>query len=279
MRKLEKNRVFEGNLILVNQNYPLRCTIAAKNLCPVFENQSQILMQQECAGMLDKLFQELNWSISEEIYQLIVGVSGYRTKSEQEEIFDDSLKENGRAFTEKYVAFPDHSEHQTGLAIDLAENREEIDCIRPQFPYQGICQKFREKIADFGFIERYPKEKQDITKIGAEPWHFRYVGVPHAEIMKRYGMALEEYIVWLKQFSFPDHSFIWRKGDREFKIGYVKAEETLTKIDLSEYDKQMQRMEERAGKIISYNLAECKEMPNIQISGNNVDGFVITYAQ
>ena len=168
MRKLEKNRVFEGNLILVNQNYPLRCTIAAKNLCPVFENQSQILMQQECAGMLDKLFQELNWSISEEIYQLIVGVSGYRTKSEQEEIFDDSLKENGRAFTEKYVAFPDHSEHQTGLAIDLAENREEIDFIRPQFPYQGICQKFREKIADFGFIERYPKENDiDLIIIGA----------------------------------------------------------------------------------------------------------------
>ncbi len=127
-------------------------------------------------------------------------------------------------------------------------------------------------MADFGFIERYKKEKQKITKIGAEPWHFRYVGVPHAEIMQRYGMALEEYIVWLKQFSFPDHSFIWWKGDKEFKIGYVKAEETLTKIDLSQYGEQGQEDKKD-------DLAEGEELPDIQISGNNVDGFIITYAQ
>ncbi len=272
MQKLDKNSIFQGNLILVNQNYPLRCTIAAKNLCPAFKYQSEILMQRESAVMLNKLLRELNKGVSEEINNFIVGVSGYRTKSEQEEIFDDSLKENGREFTEKYVAFPDQSEHQTGLAIDLAENREEIDFIRPKFPYQGICQKFRIKMADFGFIERYKKEKQKITKIGAEPWHFRYVGVPHAEIMQRYGMALEEYIVWLKQFSSPDHSFIWWKGDKEFKIGYVKAEETLTKIDLSQYGEQGQEDKKD-------DLAEGEELPDIQISGNNVDGFIITYAQ
>lgn len=279
MRKLEKSMVFAGNLILVNQNHPLCCTIAAENLCPAFERQPEILMQRESAVMLDRLLLELNKSISEEINDPIVGVSGYRTRSEQEEIFKTSLKESGREFTEKYVAFPDHSEHQTGLAIDLAENREEIDFIRPPFPYQGICQKFRKKMADFGFIERYPKEKQKITKIGAEPWHFRYVGVPHAEIMQRYGMVLEEYIVWLKQFSFPYHPFVWQKGDKEFKIGYVKAEGAFTRMDFPKYEKQTQQLEDKTGDIILYSLAEGKKLPNIQISGNNVDGFVITYAQ
>lgn len=85
------------------------------------------------------------------------------------------------------MAFPDHSEHQTGLAIDLAEDRPDIDFIRPQFPYEGICRKFRERAAEFGFVERYKSEKQKITGIGAEPWHFRYVGRPMQRLWKRQG--------------------------------------------------------------------------------------------
>lgn len=69
MRKLEKSMVFAGNLILVNQNHPLCCTIAAENLCPAFERQPEILMQRESAVMLDRLLLELNKSISEEKFE------------------------------------------------------------------------------------------------------------------------------------------------------------------------------------------------------------------
>ena len=85
--------------------------------------------------------------------------------------------ENGEEFTNQFVARPGHSEHQTGLAIDLGLKQPDIDFLRPYFPYKGICQTFRELSTDYGFIERYPAGKEAITGIAHEPWHFRYVGV------------------------------------------------------------------------------------------------------
>ena len=109
-------------------------------------------------------------------------------------IYTDSLRENGPEFTAKFVAMPGHSEHLTGLAIDLGLRQPKIDFIRPAFPYEGICQKFRELAPAYGFIERYPKGKEHITGIAHEPWHFRYVGTPYSETMAFKGMTLEEYL-------------------------------------------------------------------------------------
>ncbi len=67
----------------------------------------------------------------------IVPVSGYRPLAEQEEIYRDSLTENGTEFTEKFVAKPGCSEHQSGLAIDLGEKADYIDFICPDFPNKG----------------------------------------------------------------------------------------------------------------------------------------------
>ncbi len=98
-------------------------------------------------------------------------------------------------FTRQYVAIPGCSEHETGLAIDLAlDTGGEIDFIRPYFPYDGICSEFRARAAEFGFIERYPSGKEHITRIAAEPWHFRYVGAAHAVYLAAHGLTLEEYI-------------------------------------------------------------------------------------
>ncbi len=181
---LPESHIYQGSLILVSQKYPVRFHLPEKRLGSVFPGQPELKMELESAGML----RELLWEIQGN-QQKIVGVSGYRTGEEQTAIFQDSLRENGREFTEKYVAFPEHSEHQTGLAMDLAENRPDIDFIRPEFPYDGICRKFRERAAEFGFIERYTKEKQKVTGIGTEPWHFRYVGSPHAALILEKGMS------------------------------------------------------------------------------------------
>ena len=93
------------------------------------------------------------------------------------------MAESGLAFTHKYVAYPGCSEHQTGLAIDLGKAAGHIDFIRPAFPYDGTCGAFRRAAAAYGFIERYQKGKESLTGIAREPWHFRYVGLPHAAIM------------------------------------------------------------------------------------------------
>ena len=97
------------------------------------------------------------------------------------------------------MALPGCSEHQTGLAIDLGKAADEIDFIRPDFPYDGICGAFRRAAAAYGFIERYQRGKEALTGIAPEPWHFRYVGTPHALLMEANGLCLEEYGDFLRQ--------------------------------------------------------------------------------
>ena len=99
-------------------------------------------------------------------------------QQEQQRIWDDSMAEHGETFTRQYVALPGCSEHQTGLAIDLGKAAGYIDFIRPAFPYDGVCGRFRRLAARYGFIERYQRGKEEVTGISAEPWHFRYVGRP-----------------------------------------------------------------------------------------------------
>ena len=124
----------------------------------------------------------------------LYGVSAYRSYSRQYTIYATNLITRGVNHTNRYSAAPGASEHQTGLAIDLALNREPIDFIRPSFPGDGICSLFREKMISYGFIERYPEGKEDITGIAAEPWHFRYVGVTAAKEIMEKGITLEEYL-------------------------------------------------------------------------------------
>ena len=148
-----------------------------------------------------------------------------------------------------YVALPGHSEHQTGLAIDLGLQKEVIDFIRPDFPYEGICESFRRRAVKYGFVERYEKGKEAVTGIAHEPWHFRYVGYPHSEIMKEQDLALEEYIGYMKQFSFDGSHLRHRRNNREMELFYIPVEEEVSL-----------RMPAQAV---------------YQVSGNNVDGCII----
>ena len=142
---IPRSRVFHGPLAVVNRSHPLRGDIPT-----------------DLAG------------------QEIRPVSGWRSREEQQSIWDMALAEEGAAFTRKYVALPGCSEHQSGLAIDLGRACEPVDPICPDFPYDGVFGAFRRAAADYGFIERYQSGKEHLTGIAAEPWHFRYVGVPHA---------------------------------------------------------------------------------------------------
>ena len=125
-------------------------------------------------------------------------MSGWRSFGEQQSIWDDTLAKEGETFTRQYVAFPGCSEHQTGLAMDLAKAAPSIDFIRPDFPDEGPCGTFRHLAAQYGFIQRYRREKEAVTHIAEEPWHFRYVGVPHALLMEENRLCLEEYVPFLQ---------------------------------------------------------------------------------
>jgi len=175
-----------NSLILVNLSHGYPADME-QDLIPVHKDYPCILLEREAARALTRLMAELDG------WKHIVPVSGWRSWEEQQAIYEESFRENGPEFTKRYVAPPGHSEHQTGLAIDLGLRQGEIDFIRPLFPYEGISQRFRELAPVYGFIERYPAGKEDITGIAHEPWHFRYVGTPHAEKMTVLGLALEEY--------------------------------------------------------------------------------------
>lgn len=160
---IEKEDVYRGNLQLVNANYPLKNNFMGK-LIPVDMQFPDILMESGAANILRIILQKISAE------NKIIPVSGYRSETEQKNIYTNSLKENGKEFTKKYVALPNCSEHQTGLAIDLALNKKDVDFICPDFPYEGICDEFRQAAPDYGFIQRYAENKEKITGISHEPW-------------------------------------------------------------------------------------------------------------
>ena len=241
---LDKEKLYTGNLALINAHYPLRNT-TVNRLTPADPCFPDILMQRDAANVLRLILEKISAK------NAIVPVSGYRSSAEQRSIFDDSLKENGEEFTRKYVALPDHSEHQTGLAIDLGLNQSEIDFIRPNFPYDGICNEFRKAAPYYGFIERYAKGKEGITGISHEPWHFRYVGYPHSKIIEENGFSLEEYTMFIKSFSEHNRYIYHGKDSGTTEVYYVPVTDDETNISLPDH-------------------------PAYQISGNNIDGFIVT---
>ncbi len=174
-------------LQLVNPWHPAMEIPDPSQLAAPHPDYPDILMESRAAQALKSLLARLD------AFDRIVPVSGFRSHQQQQKIWDDSMKENGYLFTRQYVAIPGCSEHETGLAIDLAANAPDIDFIRPDFPYTGIYGQFRALAPSYGFILRYPAGKESITRISEEPWHFRYVGVPYASIITNRGLVLEEY--------------------------------------------------------------------------------------
>lgn len=231
--------IHSGLLILVNSEHPIQ-HMERPVLAPAVPG-SDILLDTRVAAMLSGLISRLGAAGE------IVPVSGWRSAEEQQEIWDGSMRENGAEFTRKYVALPGCSEHQTGLAIDLALRADSIDFIRPEFPYDGICGRFRALAADYGFVERYKSGKDDITGIAAEPWHFRYVGRPHARIMCDMGLCLEEYVEYLRSYPYPERLLEVRGEIYEAEVGFAGARDALGLPDAP-----------------------------YQISGNNVDGYIYT---
>lgn len=150
-----------------------------------------ILIDPMVAKKLEELIKKIG------LEKEIMVIDGYRSKDTQQSLWEETIQEKGLDFATKYVALPGCSEHELGLAIDLGLASKENDFIRPSFSNSPIVDKFLENMADFGFILRYQKDKELITNINHEPWHFRYVGTPHSSIIVQQNWVLEEYIEFL----------------------------------------------------------------------------------
>lgn len=129
----------------------------------------------------------------------LISISSYRTYSYQSSLYNNRVQRCineglSRADAEKkaatIVALPGTSEHHLGLAVD-------INSVETSFENTAAFRWLQENAENYGFILRYPKDKQEVTKIIYEPWHYRYVGVEHAKAINDLGMCLEEYVEYL----------------------------------------------------------------------------------
>lgn len=127
--------------------------------------------------------------------------SGYRSIEYQKEVFDRQVQEykkqgktqkEAEELTLKIINKPGTSDHNLGLAVDF-------NYANNDFEETTAFEWLKQNAENYGFILRYPKEKEEITKVTYEPWHWRYVGKEHAKEINKKGYCLEEYIEYLKK--------------------------------------------------------------------------------
>lgn len=119
--------------------------------------------------------------------------SGYRDYNYQEKIFNELVLEKGYNYAYKYVAKPGNSEHQTGLALDIVIYIDNKCYIEHDIENLLETKWIHQNAHKYGFILRYPSDKEEITNYSYEPWHLRYVG-NLAQILYNNNLTLEEYL-------------------------------------------------------------------------------------
>ena len=132
-------------------------------------------------------------------------ISGYRTFAKSKSLYESKVQEyknsgynekEALAAAAKWVAPPGTSEHHTGLAVDIitADYYTKLPDLLPEFEEFPEAKWMKEHAHEYGFILRFPKDKESVTGINFEPWHFRYVGKENAKAIYEQGLTLEEYL-------------------------------------------------------------------------------------
>ncbi len=205
--KKDKSRKVNGPLnylVLVNKEHGLPADFIPPDLVIpdvpfiFIEDLPKKKLRREAAEALEDLFAQ-----AQEDDIDLVGVSAYRSYSRQSALFNYYKRTKGRRLASKYSAHPGHSEHQTGLAIDVTGSNLGYNLleIAEEFAKSKVGRWLTENSFKYGFIIRYPAGKEEITGYKYEPWHLRYVGVEDAVKIVEEGLTLEEYLLKYKLIS------------------------------------------------------------------------------
>lgn len=204
------NQLIAANKVKTNQNKSANSVVKDELLTLVnFENTipkdwKVDLVQLNNGQSVDRriyddLIAMLQAAKSEGLNPLIC--SSYRTNGKQEQLYQNKVSEylsQGYSKVEAsdkaafWVARPGTSEHQLGLAVDIVStknqrlDRSQENTVEQQWLIQNSWK--------YGFVLRYPTNKNSITGVGYEPWHYRYVGKEHAKKINELGVCLEEYV-------------------------------------------------------------------------------------
>ena len=175
----------KGIHMIVNKYYKLDNNYIPDDLITIPHDGYGLQIRKEVYEKFETMLEDAK---KEGIYFFIT--SPYRSYNDQNYIYNSYAKTDGYEKADTYSARAGHSEHQTGLAVDLSPNiYMELDTFEssPAFGWM------KENCYKYGFILRYPKNKEYITGYIYEPWHYRYVGVEAATIIHDNDITFEEY--------------------------------------------------------------------------------------
>lgn len=248
IEKHEHDDIYTGNLVLVNAEHEYKFPENDVELGLLSENINDYYRSSDNVKKLDmEVIEHLNsmmeaYVTEENVSDSYLYVSDcFRTYADQE----DKHSSGNSIFA------PGHSDYHTGRTFDLVSMGEDsvIKAFSPTDEYAW----FNDNAERFGFITRFPEEKSEFTGESARTYTYRYVGVPHAAYMNENNLCMDEYIAFLKDHT-KEKAVKFRTGDYNYTIYYVPAEaEGTTDVPVP--------------KNASY-----------KVSGNNVDGFIVTYA-
>ncbi|WP_237252633.1 M15 family metallopeptidase [Turicibacter bilis] len=185
----------DSKLVLVNKNYALDSSYAPSDLVLPnvlalgHEQNKTIYLREEASQHLEQLFS----AAEQEAGLIFLARSGYRSYETQVSLYQRYVDQNGQEAADRFSARAGHSEHQTGLAIDVT-----ADSVNGQLTTEfgktaeGIWLK--DNAHRFGYIIRYLEGRESETGYQYEPWHIRYVGVEAATEIYENNWILEQYL-------------------------------------------------------------------------------------
>ena len=224
-RTMSEQDFSAGTLVLVNREHSFDPTLA--QTVSVYENKTDRYLVKDVElsirpEAMDALNRWMDAFCAETGKADVNIVAGWRSYEDQQALYRNAVKTKGQAHADAYLALPGHSEHHTGLAVDLDTYNTE-DGTSGGFDGDGAYAWAVEHAWEYGFVQRYPPEKQDITGIDYEAWHFRYVGLPHAFEMASRNLCLEEYIDELYRYPFEGEHLLIQCPGQQYEVYFCPA--------------------------------------------------------
>lgn len=185
-----KTDTSKDELMIVNKFYALTSDYTPENLTIIpldysYGNEGD----NQLIDYAYEHFLDLWNAAYDEGYHLMV-TSSYRDYESQEEVYNYRKETYGQRQADETAARPGHSEHQTGLVVDMTSTTETS---ASEFSSSDAYKWLKENAHLYGFVERYPEGKEYLTGYSAESWHWRYVGVDAATTMYEEDITYDEY--------------------------------------------------------------------------------------
>lgn len=236
IKVVPSNEVHKGDLLLVNRDYAVHEVGVRKDIVNLGKQEDLVdgfvLLDRNTylSKSVAKKFKAMIKDAAKDGVNRFVISSGYRDLDKQDQLY----KKHGA----DYALPAGYSEHNLGLSLDVGSTEKEMK-------YADEGKWLQDHAWKYGFILRYPSNKTEITGILYEPWHFRYVGLPHSAIMYKNDWVLEEYLDYLKN------------------KGHISVEIEKMQYDVNYYPSSDKEIEIKVGH-------------EYDVSGDNIGGIIVT---